>query len=92
MAFFQKFAQTLTLYSEAGTLAPGDFTGNPKKATVTLAQAMPSTDYSVAVNGQGDLRFWTIESKTTTSFVVNANANQALTDSVDWQAQNHGAL
>lgn len=92
MTFFDKFAQTLKLYAEAGSIAAVSFSGNPKKATVTLSQAMPSTNYSVSITGTDDARSWTVESKTTTSFVINSNANQALVGPVDWQAQAHGAL
>lgn len=92
MSFKQKFAQTLILYSEAGAAPAAAFTGNPRKATVTLSQPMPSTNYSVAVMGSTDARAWTVESKTTTSFVISSNSNQAITGAVDWQAQLHGAL
>lgn len=92
MTFFDKFAQTLKLYAEAGSVAAISFTGNPKKATITLSQGMPSTNYSVGITGTDDARAWTVESKTTSSFVINSNSNQALSGSVDWQAQAHGAL
>lgn len=92
MTFLEKFAQKLLLLSEAGSAVAIDFSGNPKKATITLTQAMPTTNYSVSIIGTTDARAWTVESKTTTSFVINSNSNQALTGSVDWQAQAHGAL
>lgn len=70
----------------AGTVTPGSFTGNPKKATVTFSSALPDTNYTIKIEG-GDSRVWSWESKTTTGFVINANANQPLTVDVDWEAK-----
>lgn len=92
MAFIDKFAQSLKLFAEAGSAAAVAFSGNPKKATINLSQEMPSTNYAVSITGTTDARSWTVESKTTTSFVINSNSNQALTGSVDWQAQAHGPI
>lgn len=74
---------------KAGYKTPGDFTGNPKKATVTFASAMATSDYSVAITGI-DGRSWTIESQTSAGFVINAQANLALTGNVYWQVQTRG--
>lgn len=85
-------SQLTILSLQAGAVASGSFAGNPKKATVTLPATMPSTNYSVAITGSTDARAWTVESKTTTSFVISSNSNQSLTGSVDWLALNQGAL
>jgi len=79
------------LITKSGRVAAGTFTGSPKKATVTFTTAFSSTNYSVNVSGS-DGRTWTIESKVAGSFVINANANQALTGEVFWQAQFDGEV
>lgn len=74
--------------TEQGIALPGAFTGNPKKATITLSAAYPA--YAVAAQAVGALRAYaiSIESKTTTSFVINLNSNQlAGLEEVDWQIQ-----
>lgn len=89
MAFLQKFARSLgqteniLTYAENGVLQAADFSGSPRKATVTLAYPQPAATYSVTVTG-ADSRIWTVESRTTTSFVVSANASAALTGPVFW--------
>lgn len=74
---------------KAGTVAAGSFTGNPKKATVTFAAAFPDTNYAIVITG-ADARSWTWESKAAGSFVINANANAALTGNTDWIAIYNG--
>lgn len=89
MAFLEKFARKLgqtenvLAYAENGVLEATDFTGSPRTATVTLSQAQPSASYSVTVSGT-DARLWSVESRTTTSFVISANASTALTGPVFW--------
>ena len=73
------------LLSKAGVVTSGTFAGNPKKATITFGTAMPSATYSIVITGQ-DARSWTYETRTTGGFVINANANQALTADVSWKA------
>jgi hypothetical protein len=86
-------ADQLTILNiQAGSVSSGSFSGTPKTATVTMPSAMPSTNYSVSFTGTTDARIWTVESKTTTGFVVNSNSNQAITGSVDWIVVNHGDL
>lgn len=70
----------------AGVLTYADFSGNPKKATVTFSSAMPDTTYVVHITG-GVNRTWTYESKSTTGFVINANANAAFTGEVSWSVR-----
>ena len=91
MSFLDKFAKAhvgsasnLLALGEAGSVSGSAFSGSPKKATITLTDAQPNATYSVTVTGE-DARTWTIESRTTTSFVINANANEALTGLVFWQ-------
>ena len=79
------------LKTKSGVVAAITFTGSPKKATVTFTTVFPSTAYSVNITG-ADARSWTIESKLAGSFVINANANQALTGEVSWQAQLNGEV
>ena len=46
-----------------------------------------------AVNVTGtDVRSWSIESKTSASFVINSNANQTPISVVGWQAQINGEV
>jgi hypothetical protein len=80
-----------TLKTKSGLVSAGTFTGSPKKATVTFTTAFASTAYSINITGV-DARQWTIESKLAGSFVINANANQALTGEVSWQAQFNGEV
>lgn len=70
---------------KAGRVASGTFAGSPKKATVTFTTAFPSANYAVTITG-ADARVFTIESKVAGSFVINANANTALTGDVNWVA------
>lgn len=73
------------LLNRSGVVTAVTFSGTPKKATVTFAVALPSATYSVKITGQ-DARTWTYETRTTGGFVINSNANQALTNDVSWEA------
>lgn len=70
---------------KSGVVLAGSFSGNPKKATVTFSTAFASTAYSITITGTLG-RTWTYESKLAGSFVINANANAALTGEVSWTA------
>lgn len=74
---------------KTGRVAAATFTGTPRKATVTLGTAFPNTNYNVTVTGS-DGRSWIIESKLAGSFVINSQANTALTGEVGWQAIQDG--
>ncbi len=74
---------------KAGVVAGGAFAGNPKKATITFGTAMPSTSYSIHITG-ANARSWSYESKTVNGFVINANANAALSGEVTWTCISHG--
>lgn len=74
-----------TLKQKSGTVAAGSFAGNPKKYTVTFATAWGSANYAIEICGV-DARSWAWESKTSSGFVINTRAGQALTGNVDWTA------
>lgn len=75
----------------AGSIPGASFTGAPRKYTITFSPAFPSTNYSVVVTGGEDNdRIWTYESKTTTTVIINSNANKALVGNIDWIATIHG--
>lgn len=78
-------ATLIGLKTKAGLLANTDFSGSPRKATVTFSAAFASVNYTILVLGI-DSRSWTYESKTTAGFVINSNAATALTGEVSWQA------
>lgn len=84
-------SQLTILRLQAGTVASGSFAGNPKKATVTFPIAFLNTSYTLIPIGLTDVRTFTIESKTTTTAVINTNSNQALTGSIDWIALPYGS-
>jgi hypothetical protein len=76
---------TIGLRTKAGTVAGASFAGNPKKFTVTFTTAYPNTNYSIQITG-GVNRTFSYESKSTTGFVINSNANTAFAENVDWLA------
>jgi hypothetical protein len=79
------------LATKSGFKASTDFTGTPlKKATVTFGTAFPvGTTYSIKIDGT-DVRIWSWESVAVSGFVINSNANQALTGNVHWTVTVHG--
>ena len=80
-----------TLKTKSGLVANTSFSGTPKKATVTFSGAFTNTNYSISIRGI-DVRNWTYESKTVNGFVINANANFALTGEVSWIAIANGEV
>lgn len=70
---------------KAGLIDGASFSGTPKKATVTFVTAMASTNYSISISST-DGRSFTYESKSTTGFVINANADTAIAGAVSWMA------
>jgi len=78
-----------SLRTKSGSVAPGLFSGSPKKFTVVFATAWGSTAYDISISGV-DARSWSWQSKTSAGFVINSNANQALTGNVDWTAVSAG--
>lgn len=82
----------LLVKRKAGQVAAGTFTGNPKTATVAFAAAFPDNNYSVEITGV-DERAWTYTKNASgVGFVINANANLALTGEVSWVALYNGEV
>jgi len=73
---------------KSGEVVNSSFTGNPKNTVVSFSPAFPNTNYSVVITG-GDARSWTVENKTTSSFVINSNSNTSLENSVYWIANTY---
>jgi hypothetical protein len=79
-------AQTGVLKQKNGSVTGSTFSGNPKKAIITFTTAFPDNNYAVTITGEID-RTWTIESKTSAGFTINANANlQFNSSNVFWMA------
>jgi hypothetical protein len=79
---------------KSGAVAAGSFAGNPAKATVTFSSAYPDTNYAVAAISVATLNSSyciSIESKTTTGFVLNTNTNN-ISDLVEvtWKTLPYG--
>lgn len=74
---------------KSGTVASGSFTGAPRTATVTFGTAFPTTNYSIAITGANS-RSWSFQTKTAGGFVINSNANAALSGEVLWTCISHG--
>jgi hypothetical protein len=83
-------AQLTVLRLQAGTVTGASFTGTPRKATITFPTAFANTSYTVVPVGLSDVRTFTIESKTTTTAVINTNANQVVSGNIDWIALPYG--
>ena len=74
---------------KVGVVSSGSFVGTPRKYTVVFSRPMSSVTYGVFICGN-DQRSWTYESRTVNGFIINTNANQALTSDVSWAAFNVG--
>jgi hypothetical protein len=59
----------------------GDYISNP----IILSPAFPNTNYAITVTGE-DARSWTIQSKLSSSFVINTNSITVLSGPVYWIA------
>ena len=70
---------------KSGIASGSAFAGSPKTITITFTKAFPDNNYSVTVTGESS-RTYTIQSKVSGSFVINANNNTAFTNFVFWQA------
>lgn len=77
------------LLMASGVKVSGDFSGNPKIATVTFVKPFADANYSISVIGI-DSRAWSIQSVAAGSFVINSNSNGALSGDVHWTAIKHG--
>jgi hypothetical protein len=74
---------------KSNSVSGGSFAGNPKKYTVVFDNPYPNTNYSISITGEVN-RSFTYESKTTTGFTINANANTAFIPNVDWITMSFG--
>lgn len=74
---------------KSNTVGGASFTGTPKTYDVVFTTAYPNTNYSISITGGID-RTFTFESKTTTGFRINSNANTSFTENVDWITKTHG--
>lgn len=74
---------------KAGQIAGVTFLGAPRTATVTFSTVMPNTNYSIHITGANS-RSWSYQTKTINGFVINSNANAALTGEVSWTAISNG--
>lgn len=70
---------------KAGSGSASSFGGTPRTASISFNTSFSSNAYSVVVTAE-DARAWTIESKTTTGFVINSNSSVGLVNSVYWIA------
>jgi hypothetical protein len=82
-------ALTVSPKIKSGVVAGGTFAGSPKKVTVTFSTAFADANYSISIIGENS-RTWSVESVVAGSFVINANANTALSGNVYWTATKHG--
>jgi hypothetical protein len=80
---------TIGLKIKSNSVAGSSFAGNPKVYDVVFTTAYADTNYSIQITG-GANRTFTYENKTTTGFRINANANLAFTESVDWTTTAYG--
>lgn len=79
-----------TLKIKSGIVLGASFTLNPKRYTVVFATPFPDNNYVVLVLNSTNPRTWTWESHTASGFVLNSNANAALTGNVTWAAMATG--
>jgi hypothetical protein len=77
--------------NKTGKLIPGDFAGNPKKATVTFITAYPNTSYGIvlSVSTANDRSFVaSYENKLVGGFTVNLGTNNiANLAEVSWETE-----
>lgn len=72
--------------SKSGWITYSSFLGDPKKAPVVFDIPFLDTNYGIVVSSGKDSRSFSIENQTKNGFVINTNANQAITDRVFWNA------
>jgi hypothetical protein len=70
---------------QQGTIVGGTFAGNPKTVAVVFGTAFADTTYSITISSESQ-RIWTFSNKTVSGFLINANANRAFSENVDWVA------
>jgi hypothetical protein len=74
----------LGYFLTAGIVNPENFSGNPKKYTVSFITPLETSNYTLTVLG-GDARPWTYENPSASGFTINSGANAALLFPVHWQ-------
>ena len=79
------------LSTKAGSVAGSSFAGNPKTFTVTFSTSFADANYSISLSSEINRNF-TYESKTSSGFVINSNANASFTEDVDWICVKHGEV
>lgn len=70
---------------KGGIVSGASFAGTPKTYAVVFSTPYSTANYTVSVDGV-DSRSFTYESKTTTGFTINTNANTAIAGEVSWLA------
>jgi hypothetical protein len=71
--------------TKAASGSVASFGGTPRTSSITFASAFSNNLYAVTVTGE-DARSFTIQSKTSGSFIINSNSSVALTGPVYWIA------
>ena len=71
--------------TKSGVVSNSTFTGSPLNYQVLFTSSFPNTNYSFNVTG-GDARIWTVESLTTSGFIINSNSNTGLLYPTYWVA------
>jgi hypothetical protein len=71
--------------AKAGSGSAASFGGTPRSSSITFGSAFSDNLYAVTVTGE-DARSFTIQSKTSGSFIINSNSSVALTGPVYWIA------
>jgi hypothetical protein len=74
-----------TITTKAGSGSVASFGGTPLTASITFGTAFSNNNYAVTITGE-DARIWTIQSKSSTGFVINSNSVSALTGPAYWIA------
>jgi hypothetical protein len=77
------------LKTKSGQAANTAFGGTPLTASVTFSAAFSNTNYNVIVSAE-DARAFTIQNKTSGSFVLNTNSKVGLSGTAYWNATAYG--
>jgi hypothetical protein len=81
----------ITPKMKSGRLFNTDFGAgsSPRTASVSFLTPFPTNNYSVTITGE-DARIWTIQSKTSGSFIVNSNSDVSISGNTFWIAIAYG--
>lgn len=88
---FKDISSSMAFKIKSGSVLGALFSGTPKKYTVSFTTPFPDTNYEIHITGY-DARIWSFGSPTASGFVINSNANQALTGDVHWTAVMRGEM